>query len=194
MESIVSKAAIFAAKAHDGQRRKAGGGAYILHPLEAAVIVASLTDDEDVIAAALLHDTIEDTDVTAEQLLAEFGPVVTDLVLHETEDKHREMSPADSWKMRKQATLDALEASGDRRVLCMWMGDKLSNLRSMRREYDGPAFFDHFNQKDPAQHAWYYREILRLLAPLGDTDAYREMAAIVDELFGRYAQTDGAAD
>ena len=56
MESIVSKAAIFAAKAHDGQRRKAGGGAYILHPLEAAVIAASLTDDEDVIAAALLHD------------------------------------------------------------------------------------------------------------------------------------------
>lgn len=70
---MIRKAAEFAAKAHEGAVRKGSRIPYIYHPMEAAVIVAQMTEDEEVIAAAYLHDVLEDTAVTAEQLEKEFG-------------------------------------------------------------------------------------------------------------------------
>ena len=66
--SLVSQADAFAAKAHDGMLRKGTNTPYIVHPREAAAIAASITDDEHVIAAALLHDVMEDCGVTEEEL------------------------------------------------------------------------------------------------------------------------------
>ena len=77
----------FATDAHAGQKRKMTNTPYILHPLEAAAIVASITTDEDVICAAVLHDTVEDTDVKAETIRSEFGDRVAELVSAETENK-----------------------------------------------------------------------------------------------------------
>lgn len=82
------RAIAFAAKAHDGQRRKsgAGGGApFVTHPLTVALLLSKAgVTDEDVLAAAVLHDTLEDTETTAEALEAEFGQVVTGIVLEVT--------------------------------------------------------------------------------------------------------------
>ena len=71
VENIINKAIQFATEAHKGAIRKGSKLPYILHPLEAGVIVSSMTNDENVIAAAILHDVLEDTDVTYEELKKE---------------------------------------------------------------------------------------------------------------------------
>ena len=71
MMELVSEAIIFAAKAHDGMRRKKGSP-YILHPMEAAVIVGTMTDDQNLIAAAALHDVVEDAGITLDEVEEKF--------------------------------------------------------------------------------------------------------------------------
>ncbi len=95
---MVQKAAIFASQAHEGKVRKGTKIPYIIHPLETAAIVSGLTGDEAVICAALLHDVIEDTQVTYEELLEQFGNRVAGLVRFESEDKSK------SWQERKAET------------------------------------------------------------------------------------------
>lgn len=70
---ILEKALIFATDAHKGQFRKYTGDPYITHPIAVSKIVATITNDEDMIAAALLHDTVEDTEVTLQQIEENFG-------------------------------------------------------------------------------------------------------------------------
>ena len=74
--NLVSQAAVFATNAHDGMMRKGTKIPYIVHPMEVAAIAASLTDDPEVIAAALLHDVMEDCGVTQKQLFEQFGEVM----------------------------------------------------------------------------------------------------------------------
>ena len=78
------EAAKFAIEAHSGTERRGKAYPYILHPMEAASIVATITNDPEMLAAALLHDTIEDTDVTFEQIRDRFGERVATLVQCET--------------------------------------------------------------------------------------------------------------
>ena len=71
---MINKAIAFAVKAHEGQPRKGTEIPYIFHPLEVGMIVSRITDDEEVIAAAVLHDTVEDCDtVTLDNIRKEFG-------------------------------------------------------------------------------------------------------------------------
>ena len=65
---LVSEAIAFAVKAHDGMRRKKSDAPYILHPMEAAVIVGTMTDDQNLIAAAALHDVVEDANITIDEI------------------------------------------------------------------------------------------------------------------------------
>ena len=65
---LVCEAVVFAAKAHDGMRRKNSASPYILHPMEAAVIVGTMTDDQNLIAAAALHDVVEDAGATIQEI------------------------------------------------------------------------------------------------------------------------------
>ena len=105
---LVEQAILFATEAHRGQLRKGSNLPYILHPLEAAAIVAGLTDDPEVIAAAVLHDVLEDTSATPGELEAAFGPRVTALVQSESENKRPHLDPRDSWQLRKQEALEEL--------------------------------------------------------------------------------------
>ena len=89
---LLERAVAFAAKAHSGTFRKATRIPYIVHPMEAAAIVATLTDDEEVLAAAVLHDVIEDTGHSAEEIAGKFGERVARLVLAESENKRTERS------------------------------------------------------------------------------------------------------
>ena len=70
---MIEEAAAFAAQAHHGTFRKGTQIPYITHPMEAAVIVSGFTDDPEMIAAALLHDVVEDTGVTEEEIRERFG-------------------------------------------------------------------------------------------------------------------------
>ena len=91
---LFENAVRFAAERHSGTKRKSGTLPYLLHPMEVAVIVSSMTDDEEILAAAVLHDTVEDTDTTIGELEELFGPRVAGFVASETENKRPEI-PAD---------------------------------------------------------------------------------------------------
>ncbi len=179
------KAIMFAVKAHEGIRRKGKDRLYILHPIEAMTIVASLTEDEDVLAAAVLHDVVEDTDVTEAEIRVAFGDRVAALVMAESEDKMRGIPSEASWTARKQATIDHL-AGLERDALLICLGDKLANIREMSRDYKaiGDKLWERFNQKDKKMHAWYYGSVFQVLAKaLGDEPPIREYRALLKEVF-----------
>lgn len=181
---MVKKAAAFAERAHKGAVRKGTVIPYITHPLEAAVIVASITGDQELIAAALLHDVIEDAGVSRERLEAEFGSRVANLVAAETEDKTK------SWKERKSATLEHLKtASRDEKLVIL--GDKLSNLRCTARDYFllGEQIWERFNEKRKEQHGWYYLGVAERLQELRDLAEYQEYVKLCHMLFGETKTT-----
>lgn len=183
MSNVLEKAIAFALKAHEGQKRK-DGGVFILHPLEDATIVATMTDDPEVLAAAVLHDTVEDTPVTAQDILENFGERIAKLVAHETEDKRPDIPPSESWKIRKQESLEVLKNS-EIETKMLWLGDKLSNMRSLSREYDkiGAAVFERFNEKDPIEQCWYHSTVLEYISELSGYPAYKEYEKLVKYVF-----------
>lgn len=183
--TVFEKATLFAVNAHAGQARKSKGTPYILHPLEAATIVGRITKDEEVMAAAVLHDTLEDTSVTKAELEKEFGKRIADLVEAESEDKMRDIAADESWILRKKDTIKHLRNAGaDVKLVCF--GDKLANLREMRADYDvvGDKLWERFNQKDKALHCWYYESILDAVSDtLGDIPEVKEYGDILSHIF-----------
>ena len=110
---LFDRAAKFAINAHHGTERRGKNFPYILHPMEAANIVATITTDPEMLAAAILHDTVEDTEVTFEQICDEFGERVANLVQHETCPLPKKAP----WHDRKQAQIDLLADYGELRQL-----------------------------------------------------------------------------
>ena len=182
---LVNKAIIYAADVHDGMRRKRNDTPYILHPMEAAVIVSTMTDDQEVIAAAVLHDVVEDTPTTIEEIEKEFGPRVRKLVEAETENKREDIPPYETWLLRKEESLQILRDTDDIDVIIIWLGDKLANMRSFYRQWkkEGDAMWNNFNQKDPEMQAWYYHSIAELTSRLSDTPAWIEYNALTNIVF-----------
>lgn len=180
----IEQAVRFAMQAHEGQFRKVGQIPYIWHPLEVAEIIMTMTHDEDVIIAGLLHDTVEDTEVTIEDIENEFGPRVRELVSSETEDKHPEMPASDSWLQRKrESVMELLDAPLESKII--WLADKVSNMRSFHQMYieQGIKMWDNFNQKDPRVQKWYYSRIASLVTDLKDKAPYAEFVWRVNEVF-----------
>ena len=182
---LVSEAIAFAVKAHDGMRRKKSDAPYILHPMEAAVIVGTMTDDQNLIAAAALHDVVEDADININEIEERFGKRVRELVESETEDKRVTLPPSDTWRIRKEESLSVLKNTDDIGVLMVWLGDKLANMRSIYRDFkvEGVQMWQRFNQKDVNEQAWYYRSIAELTARLSDTLAWIEYKALTELVF-----------
>ena len=183
---VFEKSVAFAIKAHEGQTRKKEGIPFILHPCEAAAIAGTLTNDRDILAAVMLHDTVEDTDATIEDIRREFGERVAELVAKETENEYEGVAREESWKLRKAESLEQLRNSDDFGVKVMWMSDKLSNMRSFFRLWlrEGNRLFDNFHQKDIKQQEWYYRTVAELLTNFEGTPAYLEYSYLVDVVFG----------
>ena len=183
---IFDKAIIFATKAHSGSFRKGTTTPYIVHPMEASAIVATMTDDKIILAAAVLHDVVEDTNYTINDIVKEFGEDVAHLVSAESEDKRDNLPSEATWKIRKQETLDHLKDKATKEEKMITLGDKLSNIRAMYRDYleIGDELWDRFNQKDKSEHAWYHKSIAELLSDLSDTSAYQEYVELVNKVFG----------
>ena len=181
---LLDRAIIFAVKAHAGTERRGKGYPYIVHPMEAVEIVSTMTKDQELLAAAALHDTVEDTDVTIEQIREEFGDRVADLVASESDEMPAGVSEEDSWHSRKQAAIDRLaKASHDAKIVAL--GDKLSNMRAIARDYavQGDALWNIFHAKDPKDHEWHYRGLANSLKELEDTFAYQEFVKLIDQVF-----------
>ena len=182
--SLLDRAIIFAVHAHSGTERRGKGFPYIVHPMEAVEIVATMTSDQELLAAAALHDTVEDTDVTVEQIRAEFGERIASLVASESDTLEAGVSEEASWHARKQAAIDRLAAAPhDAKIVAI--GDKLSNMRAIARDYEvqGDALWNLFHVKDRREHEWHYRGLAASLSELADTDAYREFVRLIDEVF-----------
>jgi myo-inositol-1(or 4)-monophosphatase len=185
----LDRAIIFAVKAHHNTERRGKGFPYIVHPMEAVEIVATMTSDQELLAAAALHDAVEDTDVTVEQLREAFGDRVAELVHAESDQLDGQVftgaaNEAETWHQRKQAAIDRLAAaSHDAKIVAM--GDKLSNMRAIWRDYQmkGDELWQIFHVKDKASHEWHYRGLAASLKELEDTFAYQEFVKLIDEVF-----------
>ena len=182
--NLLDRAIIFAVKAHAGTERRGKGFPYIVHPMEAVEIVATMTPDQELLAAAALHDTVEDPDVTIEQIREEFGERIASLVASESDTFEDGVSEEESWHKRKKAAIERLaNASHDAKIVAL--GDKLSNMRAIARDYSvkGDAFWDLFHAKDPKDHEWHYRGLADSLRELSGTFAFEEFESLINQVF-----------
>ena len=180
--SFFDEAAKFAIVAHRGTERRGKGYPYILHPMEAAAIVATVTSDPEMLAAAVLHDTVEDTDVTLEQIREKFGDRVALLVQHETAPESNHLT----WREKRAMQVEQLAlAPYDSKVVAI--GDKLSNLRGIARDYHlyGDATWKLFHAPGGKTDVeWYYRSLGDALSDLSETLAYKEFVWLLELTFG----------
>ena len=182
---LLDRAIIFAVKAHAGTERRGKGYPYIVHPLEAVEIVATMPADQELLAAAALHDTAEDTEVTVDQIRAEFGERIAALVADESDTFEAGVPEEDSWHSRKRAAIERLaRASHDAKIVAL--GDKLSNMRAIARDYavKGDELWNIFHAKDPKDHEWHYRGLADSLRELEDTFAFKEFESLINQVFG----------
>lgn len=175
------KAVVFATEAHRGTERRGKGYPYIIHAMEAASIVATVTNDQEMLAAAILHDTVEDTDVTIEQIRDEFGERVATLVHHETTP----LDPELTWREKKEAQVKQLASAPlDSKVVAL--GDKLSNMRGIALDYReiGDKVWSRFHAPNGKPDVeWYYRSLAEALRELSQTSAYQEFVELFEETF-----------
>ena len=152
--TTIFKAIEFAATAHRGQYRKGSKIPYIIHPLGTANILIDLGCSEEIVAAAILHDTIEDTNVTKNDILKSFGPVIAGLVEQVTEPDRSK-----SWENRKRHTIEHLKTA-PLEVLLIACADKLDNITATQQEYSkvGEAVWLRFNRRKEHQQ-WYFHEL-----------------------------------
>ena len=183
--TLFEEAVEFALNAHSGMVRKKEQIPYILHPMEVAAIASTMSHDEELLAAAVLHDTVEDTDVTMDDIKTHFGDRVAELVASETEDKHEERPAEETWEVRKKDSLSVLENTDDIMVKKLWLSDKLSNMRSFYRIWkkEGSSMWNWFHQKDQVKQAWYYRTIRESTEELKEFEAWTEYSDLVDQIF-----------
>ena len=180
--SLFDKAVQFATEAHSGTERRGKGYPYIIHPMEAAAIVATMTKDQEMLAAAILHDTVEDTDVTIEQIRERFGDRVALLVQNETAPLDENMP----WREKKTAQLKQLaDAPYDSKIVAM--GDKFSNLSGIALDYRqiGDEVWKRFHAPNGKPDVeWYYRSLAEALSELSDKLTYQEYVKLLEEVFG----------
>ena len=157
MSEMIFKAITFAANAHSGQYRKGTQIPYIFHPLNVAQKLLLYNYPERIVIAGVLHDTIEDTPVTAEDIRREFNNVIAELVVGASEKNKK-----DTWKNRKTETLEKM-MSAPHDLLILSCADKLDNIISINRDFrkSGNALWDRFNQPEEMQK-WYYVSLARI--------------------------------
>lgn len=173
----INQAIRFATERHEKQFRKGTTIPYILHPLETLQILSEMHADVNVQIAGILHDLLEDTDTTEEEITAQFGSDISSLVRQHSEEKEK------NWYERKASAIVAAKTA-DQRVKMLILADKLSNLRAIARDYEvlGDTLWQRFNAPKEKQ-AWYYSGMLDALADLQD---YTETANVYLELTEHY--------
>ncbi len=156
-KNSIEEAIEIAAQAHDGQFRKGTQTPYITHPYAVGLILMDVGCSESVVIAGILHDTVEDTDLTLDCIRNSFGSIVADIVDGCSENKSLR------WRERKTERIEALK-SASTEVCLVTCADKLHNLRTVISEYDdiGEEVWDRFHGGIEAQE-WYYRSVLNSL-------------------------------
>ena len=178
---LLNEAIDFATEKHNGQFRKGTSRPYITHPLEVVQILEGMGADETLLIAGVLHDTLEDTDTTKEEIKERFGQAVVDLVCGHTEDKSQ------SWQERKENAIREVE-SANLQMKMLVLADKLSNISDMWRDHVevGEHLWERFHAPKERQ-AWYYQSMRKALTPVKNLPqakkAYQEFERLVLEVF-----------
>jgi (p)ppGpp synthase/HD superfamily hydrolase len=190
--SIVSKALVFATEHHQHQHRKGTKIPYLAHLLNVCKILAENNCSDEVLAAALLHDVVEDTDVTIDEIEEKFGKQVAEIVRGATElDKleKRAIEKESSWLERKEHTIHFLQHEANTDQLLVSGADKLDNLRSIVYDHKkiGENLWDRFNASKE-QQAWYYTSIATILVDKGNENSLlpefgKEMVDLCQNVF-----------
>lgn len=177
--NVIHQAIQVATIAHKSQSRKGTKIPYITHPYSVAMILAQEGYNDELIAAGILHDTLEDTDITISDIELKFGKGIANIV-----EGCSEPNKALPWKERKTHTLKYLETASDdiRIVTC---ADKLHNIRSMSEDHQtlGDSLWSKFNQGRD-QQGWYYRGLVKSLRKGKTFRLVQEIHQEVDRLFG----------
>ncbi len=159
----------FASRAHEGDTRDGDGAPFILHPLEVASLLSSCGCRDEVTAAAILHDTLEDTEATADQLRERFGGDVARLVGYLTEDDRIE-----DVCRRKSALRGQVEDADDDEAAKIYAADKLSKIRELRiRLHAEPSFARQADGQRKLDHYW--RSLAMLERALGGDALVRQL-------------------
>lgn len=155
----IKRAIQFAARKHHGHfRAETEPLPYITHLFSVALLVAEDGASDDVVCAALLHDTLEDTNTTREELVTHFGEHVAELVGHVSEKGEG------SWREKKAAYLKHLEDAPEE-ALVIAIADKIDNIESKLEalEKEGPVLFERW-KRPQADYLWYHGEATRIAA------------------------------
>lgn len=154
---MIFEAIEFAARAHSGQYRKGTRMPYLIHPLRVCQSLIEAGCVESIAVAGVLHDVVEDTPATLEQIRLQFGDRVAELVRGASEPDKK-----DTWENRKQHTINSLEFA-DQDLLCLSIADKLDNLRSFREDVlrEGESAWLRF-KRGREQQLWYYESVGRV--------------------------------
>ncbi len=188
--AMLNDAIIYAVQKHREGLRKGTKTPYIVHPLEVMLILQKMRADVHLLAAGLLHDTVEDTDATLGDISEKFGQDVADLVASHTEDdkshytKEQEIA---SWRERKEKALAHLAAAGKREKMLV-LADKLANMRAIASDYAklGDELWSRFN-KGREDQSWYYHAGAKALSTLAGASAagaaYKEFCTLIEQVF-----------
>ncbi|PLR92020.1 HD domain-containing protein [Bacillus sp. T33-2] len=175
---LIDKALQVASRAHQNQFRKQTDIPYVSHPAAVGMILLKAGYSEEVVAAGILHDTVEDTDITLQDIEQEFGSKIAEIV-----EGCSEPDKSLSWEERKEHTIEFLKtASAEiRAVAC---ADKLHNLQSVRRDYAlvGDSVWNRF-KRGRLQQEWYYRSLVDSLGSESNFPLLEELRQEVDRLF-----------
>ena len=178
MMNMLEEAIIYATVLHQGKVRKFSGNPFILHPIEVAQILSTMTEDEEVITAGILHDIVEDTDGTLEEIEKRFGKRVALLVSSASENEYPGEEASATWKRRKEESLLVLKNSQDNGVQMLWLADKLANIRSLAGVYSehGEELWQGLHEIDPSLQRWYYQRVAEIVElSLNKTGAFKEL-------------------
>lgn len=176
---LIEKALLLALRAHEGQERKEQPIPYIVHPVEVALILAKHGFPDPVIAAALVHDTVEDTPVTLEDVRRELGEEVAALVAPVTHDDSL------SWDDKKKAYVESVRGASEA-VKAISVADKIANAESLiaAAGKQGTGIWAHF-KRGRDKKLWFEHAMLDMLReswqnPL--VDEYAELVSAMDAL------------
>jgi len=174
--TLIEKADHLAARAHEGQVRKEGGIPYITHPRAVAEILNAYNFPEQVIAAALVHDVLEDTTVTPEELRAELGDDVLRMVEELSYDKKL------GWEAQREAYAEAVRAAPEG-VKAISIADKIHNARSLVAAHAaaGPAVWQRFN-RGKEKKLWFEDLMLNMFRETWQHPLVDEYAVLVEQM------------
>jgi (p)ppGpp synthase/HD superfamily hydrolase len=173
----IHDAIIYATLKHSGQIRKGTDVPYIVHPMEVMQILTAENCPEHIIIAGILHDCLEDTSATEDDIKTKFGEMVLSIVKQESQE------PNKTWKEKRIRTIENLRKAplDVKMVNC---ADKLSNLRSMSIDikHVGEKIWDRFNAgKNDIK--WYYSSTVQVLSILSEYRMYQELKYLLKSVF-----------